>query len=493
MSGNRRGTFLAISRRGAALLVGALTLSGCTATSTREQSSATTDVPAKRSASAAATASAAEAPAPRILWTYALKSNSFGGASIADVDGDGGLDIAFATYFGDSSVYVLRGRDGTLLWKHQGGEECLDASSRFADLDGDGRLELVVPVSNSGSVIAFDAASGAVRWRAELGHGECTDTPPCIVDLDGDARPDVVVGTFKGKLFVLRGVDGKLLRTLEVAPGAVQSCPVVMDLNGDGVLDFVAANFRGDHCVHAVSGVDGAPLWRLQTGDHIYHGPSVGDLDGDGKPDMAIGSYDGFVYAFRGSDGGLLWKVKPGDRYFMSPTVMADIDGDGRPEVLCASQRITAIRGDGSIVYSVPADETGGYASVTRGVSIADLDGDGQLDLAVLNSFGLLRVVRARDGMKIVDFDASLIGGKRTLDTSHGPAIADFDGDGRLDVFFVVGGDAKNRHGTAVCVTGFAGRGEGWIMLRHDERNTGNLSTPLAPALRRALRSGGDR
>lgn len=423
----------------------------------------------------------------RVLWTRPLKSNSFGGAAVADVDGDGRPDIAFATYFGDSSVHVLSGVDGRPLWTWRGDNECLDASLRFTDLDGDGKLELVVPVSNTGRVLAFDAATGKLIWERRLDAGECIDTPPCIADADGDGQPDVIVGTFKGKLHVIRGRDGELLRSLPIAPGAVQSCPIVMDLNGDGIADFVAANFRGDHCLHAVSGKDGKPLWKVQTGSDIYHGPSVGDLDGDGEPDMAIGSYDGKVYAFRARDGKPLWTVAPGDRYFMSPTAMHDIDGDGRPEVIVASQRVSVIRGDGKVLYSVPADESRGMDSVTRGVSIADMDGNGRADLVVLNSRGLLRVLRARDGRTLYEFDASKLANGPVASNSHGPVIADFDGDGRLDAFFVVGGDYQRQHGAAVCLTGFAGSGPGWYMLRHDARNTGNTMTELEPALRKRL------
>lgn len=423
---------------------------------------------------------------PRVLWQVPVKSNSFGGGAVADVDGDKKLEIAFATYFGDSAVHVLKGTDGQELWKYQGGQECLDASLRFSDLNGDGKLELVVPVSNTGLVLAFDAATGKQLWKYETG-GECTDTPPAIVDTDGDGKPEIVIGTFKGNLHIIRGEDGTLVRKLKVAPGAVQSCPLVMDLNGDGVTDFIVANFKGDKRVHAVNGKDGSELWFVETGDSIYHGCSVGDIDGDGRPELAIGSYDGKVYCFRAKDGSKVWTVAPGDRYFMSPTVMVDLDGDGKPEVISASQRITAIKADGSFLYSVAADESNGNDSVTRGVSVADLDGDGRPDLAFLNDKGLFRVIRGRDGALLYEFDAAKVCKEELVSGSHGPTIADLDADGKLDVFFVVGGDMKNKHGSAICLTGFAGSGPGWYMLRHDHRNTGNVQTELEAALLKHL------
>ena len=453
-------------------------------------------------------------PELKTLWTVPLKSACYGGGAAADVDGDGILDIAFCCYFNDSKVRVLRGKDGQEIWSYEAGsgggqgDACLDASCRFADVDLDGALDLVVPVSNTSQVIVFDARTGKKKWTYEAGLGECIDTPPWIGPLTPDGKLAIVVGTFKARLHVIDAADGTLIRNVQIAEkGAVQSCPLVLDLNGDGVKDYIAATFNGDHRVVAADGAkkevaraygpDRKPigakvqdLWHIQTGGHIYHGPSTGDLDGDGKPDFAIGSYDGKVYAFK-VDGSKLWTKAPGERYFMGPTVMADLDGDKKPEVIAASERVTVFKANGEQLWSVPFDEPGTYWAITRGVTIADLDGDSKPDLAALNGHGLFKVLRATDGSTLFEFDAAKVFEGKMESCSNTPIIADFNGDGKLDVFVVVGrgtNDHKNNTGLAICLTGFTGAARnadgspaGWFSHRHDQFNTGNTNTPVDP------------
>lgn len=377
----------------------------------------------------------------QVAWTVALKSSAFGGACAADVDGDGKLELAFGTYFGDSRAIVLHG-DGTGMWERDfGGEKgsaCLDASFRFADLDHDGELELLVPVSNGCALHALDARKGTVRWTYQTGANDCIDSAAALAEVAG--APAIVFGSFQGRLHVVRN-DGALLRRVPVGKGFVQTCPLVLDADGDGTADFIAGIFKGDNRLYCRSGKDDSELWHAQTAVGreldlgIYHGPALGDLDGDGTPELVLCAYDGIVRCLRLKDGKELWRVQPGDKYMMAPPAIADVDGDGAPEVIIASQRVTVIERTGKVRYSTPIAPAASYLAADRGPSLADLDGDGKIDIAVLRADGWFGVLRGSTGELLWQLPAAKVTRKPVRGCMHGPLLADLDGDsgaGRL-------------------------------------------------------------
>ncbi|HIG99982.1 MAG TPA: PQQ-binding-like beta-propeller repeat protein, partial [Thermoplasmata archaeon] len=87
----------------------------------------------------------------QILWWYQLDAPSFGSSAVADIDGDGYLEIVFGTYFNDEHIYALNAEDGSLLWNYDTGG-CNDASPVIADVDLDGDLEVVIPASSPSMV-----------------------------------------------------------------------------------------------------------------------------------------------------------------------------------------------------------------------------------------------------------------------------------------------------------------------------------------------------
>jgi outer membrane protein assembly factor BamB len=425
---------------------------------------------------ASADESTDNAAAPRILWSYDLKAPSFGSSAVGDIDGDGKPEIVFGTYFNDQHVYALNAEDGSLLWKHDTGG-CNDASPAIADVDLDGKLEVIIPASSPCKCYCFDGATGAVKWSADTGSGNCIDSPPAVADLDNDRKPEVIFGTFGGFLFCLNGEDGSVCwKTNLGSESCIQSGPSICDLNGDKQLDVVVAQWRGDHRICGVKGSDGSVLWSSDLpADNMYHGASIADIDEDGKPEIAIGSYDHHVYVLNGEDGSRLWDYEA-PYYVGAPTAIADLNNDRHLEIVFAADtKVGVLSHTGSLLWSYTA---GG--GVFRGAAIADVDGNGVLDIVFGGDDGKLTALSGDDGHVVWTIDLAAHYGK-TYQIGHAPVIADLDGDGKLDVF-VVGGlgryPAESNHGRAYAVAAGEGKGPGWPMFRNDLRHSGFVGRP---------------
>lgn len=106
-----------------------------------------------------------------------------------------------------------------------------------------------------------------------------------------------------------------------------------------------------------------------------------------------------------------------------------------------------------------------------RGAALADIDGEGTLDVVFGSEDGILRALKGSNGQVIWTCDLEAHYGE-VFEIDHAPVIADLDNDGRLDVF-VIGGYGisdpwTNNHGRAYALTAGGGSGAGWPMFRHD-------------------------
>ena len=129
------------------------------------------------------------------------------------------------------------------------------------------------------------------------------------------------------------------------------------------------------------AGPDVDLLWSFHTDYAVESSPAIADIDGDGKLEIIVGSDDGKVYAIN-NDGTLLWSFTTGDRVRSSPAI-ADIDGDGKLEIIVGSDdgKVYAINNDGTKLWSFTIGRW-----VSSSPSIADIDGDGKLEI-VIGSF----------------------------------------------------------------------------------------------------------
>lgn len=406
---------------------------------------------------------------PQLLWKLDLTSASYGSGAVGDVNGDGKQVIVFGTYFNDEHLYAVNAKDGTLLWKFKSEGGPFDASVTMVDLDGDGKLEILAADSSTGTLFCLNGA-GKVLWKFPLPNS--TDSPPAVADIDGDGKLDVVVGTMAlgdrhGRVVAFEAMTQKEKWVAKI-PGHVQSEPALVDLNGDKVLDAIVTTWRGDKSIHALDGRSGLELWAHKMEGDMYHGVSVFQHDGIR---IVAASIAGDV-CLLDADGKELWTKKVGG-YIFAPTSVADLDGDQSPDIVVASDCVRVLDVNGNEKWKSPT-----FGSIGRGVAITDADGDGKLDLFFGANDRKFRVLQGSTGREMWSYDATVQGHVyEFLDSA--PLIADFDGDGTLDVFFVAGkgtfdGTQKQNYGRAFALR--VGKGKGrWETFRGNLRRTGNV------------------
>ena len=434
---------------------------------------------------AAPRACADEPAVPAVLWRLETASDSKGSAHVADVDGDGRLEIVFGTYFGDAKLRAVNAEDGSVLWEHASDGGPFDASVAIADLDHDGTLEVLAADSATGKLRCLEGRTGVVRWTIDLPSG--TDSPPAIADLDGDGSPEIVVGTMwrpagrgnrplGGFVCAYRAKDRALVWQQEVA-GCVQSEPCVSDVDGDGDLDVVVTSWRGDDGIHAFDGRTGGRLWKVETekvGDSpgMYHG--VAAIPTRAGTLTVAATCAGGLYGIDGA-GKVAWHRTIPHEYLFAPPTAADLDGDGAVEVVIGGRAcLFAIdAATGRERWRVDLEH-----AIDRRSAAIDLDGDGACELVYAE--GTCIVVREGATGKERWRHQAKVRGAAWEEISSGPVLADFDGDGALDLFFVVGsgtsGDEQAKNfGVAIALrVGKAGSaGPSWPTFRGNLRRTG--------------------
>ena len=391
----------------------------------------------------------------------------------ADFNGDGYKEIVVGG--GDGRLYVVsfNGTRWSEVWSRQtnldinaanppnpNGENKIQSSPLIADLDLDGHLDIVIGVGGDIHLPKSERRNGGLlvyrynsAWDFSL-----------IVPLSGDGsrgwpQPRIdQVGAGSGYSFPDGIWDG------------IWTTPAAGDLDGDGDLEIVLAGI--DRRIHAYhhdgSVVDGWPIYRY-NGDALLRGglssPALGDLDGDGLPEVVVGTmsppWEGEGGPAPNYNKGTVWGIDgdssnlPGfpivtEQYVHSSPALGDVDGDGELEIVVGVGWGTT--GRENIVYAWNHDGTSlqNWPQETTGVmyappALGDIDGDDDLEIVsgCGNYFDLSSCNR------LYAWEAN---GQRIFETQppspnpwtsdafampYSPILADFDGDGTVEILVV--------------------------------------------------------
>ena len=292
-----------------------------------------------------------------------------------------------------------------------------------------------------------------------------TNAAPVLVDYDGDGDMDLFVGKGNGTIAYYENRGNPYLpdwtlvqsRFLAIDDGGY-AAPAFMDVNADGRPDLLVGS--STNAIPVYTGKDtGRPLdvWKLNRnflgmerlgGGQFRLAVTAGDLDGDGDVDLILGN----------RAGGLAWIENVGDKAHPAwharatnilvesnrtntAPVLGDLDGDGDLDLLVGGRdgRLWHLLNTGSAKQPQWSMASNFYAGIDVGNSsipaLLDADGDGDLDLLVGNSQGLVIYYRNDGTTKAPNFIlASTRFAGIAAGNSAAPAVFDYNGDGKPDL-----------------------------------------------------------
>jgi len=329
-------------------------------------------------------------------------------------------------------------------------------SVAVGDVNGDGIADLAVANFGSNSVsILLGNGDGSFASHVDYPTGKGPSSV-ALADVNNDGKLDVIVSdATDGAVSVLKGNgDGSFQAHVDFPAGTSPTSVVVSDFNGDSKPDVLIVN-------PAASSFSGAISLLIGNGDGTFQAAvsysvaspvsaSTADFNGDGKADLVVanstspGSLNGSLMVFLGKGDG---SFQPGVAYILGNVLgplsvtIADLNGDGKMDLIAPTSdqvtipgpgSVTVLLGNGDGTFKAPltykTDRAGAFSKAFA--TTGDFDGDGRMDVAIASSADNTVSVLLGNG-------DGTFRSQVNFGTESSPsflAAGDFNGDGHVDL-----------------------------------------------------------
>jgi len=268
----------------------------------------------------------------------------------------------------------------------------------IADLDGDGYVDIVY-VEKSGYVQIINGKTIKPLWNKQLSYQVQSPLGVVIADLNNNRLPDILIPANNSIVYAIDGKTGTEIWSSPLLGGMFSGNPVVADLNGDGLQDILICNQSGQ--VHLGYGGYANPAWStLEVEAEIKCTPSAGDVDGDGLPEVLVGTESGKVLVFDGTKDNIsqifnineeFQKAKGSffeDHPIRQRIAIGELNDDGCADfvVLTEQNHIIAMSSKDARRLWHDELEAGFLGSSVAPPTVADLNNDGRLDVVLVTN-----------------------------------------------------------------------------------------------------------